>query len=84
MKTITEIRIEAIRLIDKIIILQFNVNNGCISDKPELEAQMVRLAKIKTWAVQNNQIEEIRHYFASHFFGHSKQFIAAKLSEYFI
>lgn len=83
MKTVSEIRIEALRIIDNVIRLQHNVNYGCSSDEQKLESEKNRLIGIKKWAAENNQIMYIRNYFASHCFGHSLQFIAADLSKMF-
>lgn len=83
MKTINEIRIEAIRIINKAITLKANVNNGCISDQDELDVVMVRLENIRKWAVENDQIQEIRHYFASKNFGQNAQFAASEIAKMF-
>lgn len=83
MKTVNETRIDAIRVINKIITLKANVSNGCFSDKVELEKEMPRIAAIKAWAEANNQLPEIRHYFASQNFGQNNQFAAAELAEIF-
>lgn len=83
MKTNNEIRIEAIRVINNIITLKANVTNGCYSDRAELAKQLPRLEAIKAWAVDNNEIQAIRHYFASHNFGMNNQFAAAEISTIF-
>lgn len=83
MKTVNEIRIEAIRVIDKVIILKANVFNGCFSDKAELDIQIKRLEGIKKWAIANDQIQSIRHYFASANFGHNLQFSASEIASFF-
>ena len=81
--TTLEIRLKAITIIDTIITLKTNVRNGCYSDSRELESNMLRLEGIKTWAIENDQIAEIKHYFASKNFGHTKQFAASELAIYF-
>jgi len=83
MKTVNEIRLAAIRVINNVITLKSNVANGCHSDKEELEKQMIRIASIKEWAIKNNQIQEIRSYFASKNFGGHNQFSAAELASFF-
>jgi len=83
MKNVNEIRIAALRLVDEVIRLQYNVNNGCYSDNQELGTKKARLEGVKKWALENNQIQEIRHYFAVSNFGHPFQFIASDLSEMF-
>ena len=83
MKTTNEIRIEAIRVINNIITLKANVFNGCYSDKAELDKQMPRLESIKVWAIANDQIQEIRHYFASKNFGQNNQFVASEIASFF-
>ena len=81
--TNNEIRIEALRVIDKIIRLQYNVNNGCSSDRAALATQKERLEGIKTWAIANGEIIAIQHYFACSNFGQPFQFIASDLSTFF-
>lgn len=83
MKTINETRIEAIRIINKIITLKANVMNGCYSDKAELAIEEKRLTSIKEWAIANEQIQEIRHYLISKNFGQTCQFAATEISAYF-
>jgi hypothetical protein len=83
MKNVNEERIEAIRLINKVVVLKANVSHGCVSDKKELSIQMLKLADVKTWAIENNQIPELRHYFASHNFGQTCQFAASEIATYF-
>jgi hypothetical protein len=77
-----EIRMKAIRVINRVITLKYNVFNGCYSDKAELEIEENRLAGIKAWAEQNNQLQEIKAYFASKNFGQS-QFQAAEIAAFF-
>lgn len=81
--TTLEIRLSAIRVIDTVITLKANVANGCYSDEAKLEVEEKRLAGIKDWAIANNQIQEIRHYFASKNFGQTRQFAAAEISHFF-
>jgi len=81
--TINETRVEALRVIEKVIRLQYNVNNGCFSDTDSLEVQKARLVGIKAWAVSNDQLPELKHFFAANNFGQPFQFIASELSEYF-
>lgn len=83
MKTNSEIRIEAIRVINNIITLKANVMNGCYSDRAELVKQLPRLESIKAWAIENNEIQAIRNYFASHNFGMNNQFAASEISTIF-
>ena len=83
MKTVNELRIEAIRVINTIITLKANVSNGCYSDQAELTKQMPRLEQIKNWAIQNDQLQEIIHYFASKNFGQNNQFAAVEISKIF-
>jgi hypothetical protein len=83
MKTLNETRTEAIRVINTIITLKANVSNGCYSDQTELDKQMPRLEGIKNWAIENDQMQEIKHYFASKNFGQNNQFAATEISLYF-
>jgi len=83
MKTVSEIRIEAIRVINNIITLKSNVTNGCYSDKAALEVAEARLSGIKSWAIANDQMPEIRNYFASHNFGQNNQFAASEVASFF-
>jgi len=83
MKTLNETRTEAIRVINTIITLKANVSNGCYSDQTELDKQMPRLESIKNWAIENDQMQEIKHYFASKNFGQNNQFAATEISLYF-
>lgn len=82
MKTINETRIAAIRVIEDVIRLQSNVNKGCFSDAAKLNEQKERLPAIKEWAIKNNQINAINHWFGSAFFGHL-QFIASDYATFF-
>jgi len=83
MKTINEERIDAIRMINAIITLKANIFNGCYSDKKELEEKLPNLEIIKIWAIENNQLQEIKHYFASKNFGQNAQFAAAEIASFF-
>jgi hypothetical protein len=83
MKTLNETRTEAIRVINTIITLKANVSNGCYSDQTELDKQMPRLEGIKNWAIENDQMQEIKHYFASKNFVQNNQFAATEISLYF-
>jgi L-cysteine desulfidase len=83
MKTVNEIRIESIRIINNVITLKANVSNGCFSDKADLEIESKRLEGIKVWAIANDQLQEIRHYFASKNFGQNNQFAASEVASFF-
>ena len=83
MKTVNETRIEAIRVINNVITLKANVFNGCFSDQAELIIEEKRLVGIKQWAIENNQLPELQHYFASKFFGKNNQFAACEVATFF-
>jgi len=83
MKTTSEIRINAIRVINTIITLKANVSNGCPISKAKLEVEEPRLSAIKRWAIDNDQIQEIRHYLAAHNFGQNNQFAASEVALFF-
>ena len=83
MKTTLEIRIEALRVIEKAIILQKNVFEGCEFDEAELELILPRVDKIKAWAIANNQIQEIKSWFCSKKFGYHLQFVASEFALFF-
>ena len=83
MKTVIEIRKESFRVIDNIITLKANVSNGCFSDQAELNKQLPRLEQIKNWAINNDQLQEIKHYFASKNFGQNNQFAAREIAKFF-
>jgi hypothetical protein len=83
MKDLDLIRIKGLRMIEKIVVLQFNVNCGCYSDKEELAEQKARLDGFKKWAVENNQLQNVQHFFCDNNFGQQLQFIAADLSKFF-
>ena len=78
-----ETRAAAIQVINNIITLKANVANGCFSDQAQLTIEEKRLNGIKAWAIENNQIQEISHYFASKNFGQNNQFAAAKVASFF-
>ena len=81
--TTLETRIAAIRVINAVITLKANVANGCYSDKAALAIEEKRLEGIKSWAIANDQIQEIRHYLASKNFGQNSQFAAAEVASFF-
>jgi len=81
--TIDQIRFKAINLIEDVITLQVNVQNGCYADKAELQVKKARLEGIKTWAIENNQINNIKHFFAANNFGQNRQFVAFEISKFF-
>lgn len=81
--TTQEIKMKAFHIIEQVIILQHNVNNGCEDDSLELESKKTRLQGIKEWAIKNDLIQDFRHYFASNNFGYNKQFIASELASFF-
>jgi hypothetical protein len=83
MKTTNEQRMAAIRVINNIITLKTNVFNGCEADKLEFEKESKRLEGIKTWAINNNQLQEIKSYFAAKNFGGHNQFAAAEIASFF-
>jgi hypothetical protein len=83
MKTVNEIRIEAIRVINKIITLKANVANGCYSDLELLNKELPRLETIKTWATNNDQLQEIKHYLNSKYFGQNEKFCAVEVANFF-
>lgn len=76
-------RIKALRVIENIIILKTNVFNGCRADEKELNEQLPRLEKIKSWAKENNQLQEIKSWFASKNFGGHLQFSAREIASIF-
>lgn len=81
--TTLETRIAALRVIEKIIVLDSNVKNGCIADRAELEAQLPRLEAIKKWAIENDQLQNIKSWFCDKNFGQHLQFSATKISQVF-
>ena len=83
MGNINEIRIAALRVINKVITLKANVANGCYTDKNLLDIEEKRLLGIKEWAMNNDQIQEIRHYLASKNFGSNNQFAASEVASFF-
>lgn len=83
MKNLESTRKAAIQLINKIITLKTNVASGCPSSREELTIELPRLEKIKIWATENDQLQEIKHYFAAKTFGQTHQFAAQEVSTYF-
>ena len=83
MKTVTEIRLSAIKVINNIITLKTNVKNGSPVAKAELDIQILRLPQIKQWAIDNNQLQEIRSYFDHKTWGMTNQFSAREVADYF-
>jgi hypothetical protein len=81
--TTQETKKQAIILINRVITLKANVKNGCFSDKAELDQQEPRLAKVKQWAKDNDQIQDIIHYLGSTRFGNTKQFAASEVHTFF-
>lgn len=81
--TTLEMRLHAIRTINRVITLKANVANGCNADKAELAEQEARLTGIKEWAIANNQLQELRNYLASQNFGQVAQFAAAEVANFF-
>jgi len=81
--TTQEIKIQAIRVIDKVIVLKYNVANGCFSDKAELAKQEARLESIKNWSIQNNMLQDIKHYLGSKNWGMGLRFHAFEVQKYF-
>ena len=80
--TTLETRLKGINLIDKTMILQYNVNEGCEEDVNELEENLVRLNGLKNWAKENDQLKEIQHYFSCGNFG-SLRFVSYEISKIF-
>ena len=78
-----EIKIQALRLVDKVVTLKYNVGNGCYSDKKELEKEEARLQGVKTWAIQNDMIQDIKHYLVSKSWGMGMNFYASEVSKIF-
>ena len=81
--TTQEIRTQAFRVIDNIITLKTNVFAGCRADRAELEKQLPRLEQIKKWAIENDQLPEIKNYFSSKNFGQARQFAANEVKKVF-
>lgn len=78
-----KIKMAAFSIIDKIIVLQYNVDEGCEEDRDELEQLRLRLVGIKKWAKETGTINDFRNYFAHHNFGHESQFIASDMAKFF-
>ena len=83
MKTTDEIRIKALRVIEKVITLKANVFNGNYRDQAELDIEFARLENIKKWCIENDQMHIIINYFNSHNFGRNNQFAASEISGIF-
>ena len=81
--TTVEIYTAAIRLINETVTLGANVSDGCTTDYPQYKANLARLEGVKNWAISNDKIQDIRHYFASHNFGQTAQFSATEISKLF-
>lgn len=83
MKTQSEIQKAVYNLIEDVITLTVNVKNGCYSDQKELSEKKARLAGAKRWLIENNLINDVKHWFGANNFGHHKQFVASELSNFF-
>ena len=81
--TTQEIHSAAIRLINETITLGANVTNGCTTDYPKYKSNLERMEAIKTWAIANDKLQDIRHYFASKNFGQNNQFSARTIASIF-
>lgn len=80
--TTQEIYTKAISLINQTITLGANVMNGCTTDYPAYKSNLERMEGLKTWAIANDKIQDIRHFLASKNFGNSK-FSAIEISKIF-
>lgn len=83
MKTKAEIRKAAFQLINKVVALQHNVNSGLVAEKAELEEKMARLEGVKDWFVAEDQMPEVKYWFANNNFGGVQQPIIDKLRVFF-
>jgi cell division protein FtsX len=83
MKTKYEIRKAAINLIQRIVVLQHNVNSGLIAEKAELDEKIARLEGVKNWFISENQMPELKHWFANNNYGGVHQPIMDKLRVFF-
>ncbi|HET8738063.1 MAG TPA: hypothetical protein VFM69_15840 [Pricia sp.] len=81
--TTTDIRIKGLRLIEKVVTLMQNVEDGCFSDKPELDKELPRLQAFKKWAIENDQLQEVKAFMGSKRWGMHRQFAAAEISSIF-
>jgi len=81
MKTVTEIRIDAIRVIKNIITLKMNVANGCPSSKDELTKELPRLGKIKAWAKSNDELTTISLWLANYNAGQQGNFYKGSIQD---
>ena len=83
MKTESEIRVAAFRLIDSAITLKDNDIAGCPVLGSELDELMPRLEKVKEWMLANNQKHYITNYFNGKNYGLGrKQFIANDMKNF--
>ena len=83
MKTESEIRVAAFRLIDSAITLKDNDIAGCPVSGEELDAVMPRLEKVKEWMLANNQQHYITNYFNGKNYGLGrKQFLATDMKNF--
>lgn len=80
--TTQEIRIKGLRLIEKVITLKCNVNNGCFADKAELEKESARLDGFKKWAIENDQLHNVQA-FLNKSWGQHRQFVATEMKTFF-
>lgn len=80
--TTQEIYTKAISLINETITLGANVMNGCTTDYPKYKSNLDRMEGVKTWAIANDKIQDIRHFLVSKNFGCSK-FSAIEISKIF-
>lgn len=83
MTTINETRMQAISVINNIIVLKTNVANMCPTSREELAIELPRLDEIKAWAEANDQMQEIRLYLVQKTFGQHLQFAANEVSTFF-
>jgi len=74
---------EVFNVINKIVTLTYNVEEGCEADEDELDEQMERIPAIKEWAEKNNKIQTIRNFFISKSWGQEVKFIAFDISKMF-
>ena len=81
--TTQEIKQNAIYVINKVITLKYNVGNGCYADRAELAKQEARLEGIKKWAIENDMLQDIKHYLGSKNWGMGVNFYATEVHKYF-
>ena len=83
MKTESEIRVAAFRLVDSAITLKDNDIAGCPVSGEELDALMPRLEKVKEWMLANSQQHYITNYFNGKNYGLGrKQFLATDMKNF--